>query len=559
MTTTPPPSTPRNPRRHILTTSATLAALTTAAAVHAGSTLTLHVDDDAPAGGDGLSWDGALRDLQDAIQLGRQTAQTDDTVRRINILIAQGTYKPDSGTGDVSRRFVLDFPAVPGSAVRGIDVWGGYAGVGAPDPALHDPQAFPTVLSGDLNGDDQPGFVNYDDNSNGVVAALAVNSSSIALFGLTIRGGNANGDGGGLSVSEGDCYAIDCVIEENRAANEGGGIFVDGGGSFTVVSSLVRRNEALHGGGLFVDGLSRSAAVIAKSTLSGNRAIAGGGLYLDWGAGSTLSRSGIVGNHAVDGAGMFINGRINCYDSLIADNQAAGTGGGLCVHWGGRPAIYSTTIANNVAWNGPAAAYFGTETREPIEGSIIWGNTARNGGTGQMQLWGVSAGSTPELVRNILQGGAEGIELNNSGPAITQEVLDADPLFVDPDGPNDDPEAWQDNDYSLQAASPAIDRGGPARRALDLLGNIRTIDVPLAGDGQPWPTDMGAIEYVACPCEIDGDHSTTPADLLLYLDLWFDEDLRAERDGDPYFRINVFDLLAFLDCWFAPTSTPPCP
>lgn len=539
--------------------AAALAALTTAAVVHGDHLLTLHVDDDAAAGGDGMSWTTALRDLQDALAAGRQAAQADSTVRRINILIAQGTYKPDGGTGDPSRRFVLDFAGVPDSAVRGTDMWGGYAGVGAPDPALHDPQAFPTILSGDLNGDDQPGFVNYADNSNGVVAALAVNSSSVALFGLTIRGGNAVGSGGGLFVSEGDSYAIDCVIEENRSAEEGGGIFVTGGGTFTIASSIVRGNEAMHGGGMFTDGLPRSRASIRESTLSGNRAIAGGGLYVDGRSGASVWRSRIVGNHATDGAGVFINGRASCYDSVVADNEAVGIGGGFYVHFGGEPTIRSTTIANNAAQNGPAAIFVGSETTAPIEGSIIWDNTARDG-TGQIRLWGVSAASTPELVRNILQGGAGGIELTDSDPANAVEILDADPLFMDPDGLDDEPDTWQDNDYSLQAGSPAIDRGSPGRVGFDLAGNPRVADVPgVPNLADPWPIDMGAFEYVPCSCDIDGDESATPIDVALYLDWWFVGDPRAERDADGFQRVDVFDLLAFLDCWFIPASSPNCP
>ena len=37
--------------------------------------------------------------------------------------------------------------------------------------------------------------------------------------------------------------------------------------------------------------------------------------------------------------------------------------------------------------------------------------------------------------------------------------IDADPLFVDPDGTDDDPNTWQDNDYRLRGGSPCIDAG----------------------------------------------------------------------------------------------------
>ena len=45
----------------------------------------IHVDDDAPAGGDGSSWASAFSDLQDALA----AARAGDVVR-----VAQGTYAP---------------------------------------------------------------------------------------------------------------------------------------------------------------------------------------------------------------------------------------------------------------------------------------------------------------------------------------------------------------------------------------------------------------------------------------------------------------------------------
>lgn len=73
-------------------------------------------------------------------------------------------------------------------------IYGGFAGHGAPDPDAHDPRAYVTVLSGDLNGDDQPGFVNRADNCYHVIASNTV-GDLFTLDGFTISGGNANGSG----------------------------------------------------------------------------------------------------------------------------------------------------------------------------------------------------------------------------------------------------------------------------------------------------------------------------------------------------------------------------
>jgi hypothetical protein len=59
-----------------------------------------------------------------------------------------------------------------------------------------------------------------------------------------------------------------------------------------------------------------------------------------------------------------------------------------------------------------------------------------------------------------------------------------------------------------------------------------------------------------CPCERAGDPAQVDVfDLLGYLDLWFAADAAAELDGTA--GVDVFDLLAFLDCWF-PASAGGC-
>ena len=50
-----------------------------------------------------------------------------------------------------------------------VRLFGGYAGLGAPDPDLRDPDAYVSILSGDLAGNDGPNFQNNADNSYHVV------------------------------------------------------------------------------------------------------------------------------------------------------------------------------------------------------------------------------------------------------------------------------------------------------------------------------------------------------------------------------------------------------
>jgi hypothetical protein len=70
---------------------------------------------------------------------------------------------------------------------------------------------------------------------------------------------------------------------------------------------------------------------------------------------------------------------------------------------------------------------------------------------------------------------------------------DADPLFSDADGPDDDPNTWEDNNYRLQGDSPCVDAGKNEDSmwdAVDLDGN------PRVTQGRSSLTvDMGAYEY----------------------------------------------------------------
>ena len=104
----------------------------------------LYVDDDAPMGGDGLTWDTSYRFLQDALLF---AAEPENGVSEIKV--AQGVYQPDKdegnpkGSGLRNKTFQL---------VDGILFLGGYAGIGADDPDARDIELYETILSGDLLG-----------------------------------------------------------------------------------------------------------------------------------------------------------------------------------------------------------------------------------------------------------------------------------------------------------------------------------------------------------------------------------------------------------------------
>lgn len=124
---------------------------------------------------DGQSWDTAFLEIQDALDVNERCASL--------IFVADGVYLPRliSGTPRLS---TFNFTGHP-------EVFGGFAGYGEADPFERKPIRHRTILSGDLQGDDAPGFTNRADNCYHVVTLSDI--SVARLDGLIILGGYADG------------------------------------------------------------------------------------------------------------------------------------------------------------------------------------------------------------------------------------------------------------------------------------------------------------------------------------------------------------------------------
>jgi predicted outer membrane repeat protein len=254
----------------------------------------LHVDDDAPLGGDGSTWDEAMRFLQDALLIAD---------RSVIVKVAGGIYRPDAssahpdGSGDRETSFIL---------ADGVRILGGYAGQGADDPDERDPDLYETMLSGDLNGDDGVDFTNYDDNARHIVVADDTVSRTAVLDGVTIRAGHADGDtadplvagGAGLLCDGADLVVRDCRFTANLTGRAGGALYTRDGTPL-IVDCLFDGNAGGYGAALnartghpriancrFLGNTSdwHGGAIANEATLrlancffAGNRAALGGG------------------------------------------------------------------------------------------------------------------------------------------------------------------------------------------------------------------------------------------------------------------------------------------
>lgn len=112
----------------------------------------VYVNRKRQGGNTGSSWVDAYTDLQVAL------AHTSEG----EIWIAQGTYTPAPPNGDRGATFRIP---------SGVAIYGGFRGDETSRDQRH-PDMYPTILSGDLNGDDLPNYGNSEDNSYRVVTVL---------------------------------------------------------------------------------------------------------------------------------------------------------------------------------------------------------------------------------------------------------------------------------------------------------------------------------------------------------------------------------------------------
>jgi predicted outer membrane repeat protein len=222
----------------------------------------IYVDDDAAGTNDGISWENAYVYLQDAL------VDANSTEKPVEILVAQGIYKPDMGANHTSGDHEATF-----QLINGVSLKGGFAGLGQPDPNARDIRLYETVLSGDLAGDDiswnelldiraLPNYnfnistfdePNREDNIFHVVIGSGTDGTAV-LDGFTIAGGCAvyfGGGGGGMYNDAGSPTVVDCTFTRNLTYGSGGGLYCENNSNPILTNCILSRNWALFGGGMY--------------------------------------------------------------------------------------------------------------------------------------------------------------------------------------------------------------------------------------------------------------------------------------------------------------------
>jgi predicted outer membrane repeat protein len=381
--------------------------------------------------------------------------------------------------------------------------------------------------------------------------------------------GNTGHHGAAVQLTGGAPTFTRCEFLDNVAESEGGAVHTDEAPA-TFIDCLFSDNEAPEGGAVFAErcsvsfsecrflgnsGFGRGGAILAQidatidlvnCLLTGNYSDMGGGLYVKNNTFVDVVNCSFAGNTSILGGGIFIADEGDPA-GLSADNCILTQNSGLQFYVDSGSAATFRYSCIEGGWgcpwdlNGDGVVYsddeeilmehFGDCPDPPAE--CPWDFTGD--------------GVVDELDRNEL--------LEHWGPCPFGGPgnIDADPLFVDPDGP-DDIFGTEDDDLRLSPGSPCIDAGDnnavPPNVTTDLDGNLRFVDDPDTedtGQGDPPIVDMGAYEYQAetCPAEFDGDGDVDTADLLFLLAAWGTPDGDVDGDGDT----DTADLLALLAAW----------
>jgi len=334
----------------------------------------IYVDDDANGANDGTSWADAYIFLQDVLTAAR-------TVQKpVEIRVARGIYKPDQGVfqtlGDRRATFQL---------INGVAIKGSHAGFGEPEPNARDIDLYKTILSGDLNGDDEPYFMNNSENSYHVVMGSRTDETAI-LEGFTITAGNADlilgsQGGGGMRNEYGSPKLANLTFSSNTTQPRWGGS--GGGGMYNADSSPIMNNCDFtgnitneSGGGMYNE---RSNPRLVECTFSYNYSERGGGMGNSYSS-PIMSNCSFIGNTVDLSGGGIYNSQSNprLVECTFIYNWADG-GGGMGNYGYSSPTLSDCKFFGNLAVSG-GGGINNIRSTPALTGCIFLENTASSGG-----------------------------------------------------------------------------------------------------------------------------------------------------------------------------------
>ena len=472
----------------------------------------IYVNLHASGANDGTNWTDAYTDLQLALAV----ATAGDS-----LWVARGTYYPTFGS-DRDSSFEL---------ISGIALYGGFNGT---ENSLDNRNTITnqTILSGDLNDNDGPGFANTADNSYTVLYGQNLNNTT-RLDGLYIEAGNANDtvvgmdqsrrkSGGGFynngQASSSLPIIVNCTFRNNQAESFGAAIYNNGAfagnTNIQISDSQFRDNHCTNAGGaIHNDGRSdgQSNPTITKCVFQDNYAInSGGAIY-------NMGQDG-------DSSPLLIGCTFHSNETFTGSVSYAGAIYNLGIHNGNSsPTIVNCLFSSNRSFSGGAIYNLGLQGHaDPTVinctfydniSSTNAGAIYMNAGDGTAQDTGTAAIVVINTIFDSNMAGPFGGDIfrNNYGDiTINYSLVDVancsdlnvgtggtiscgsgmqynvNPLFENPSAGN----------FQLQNASPALNAGDDSAISgytQDLACNpriITTVDLGAFENQSPLPVEL---------------------------------------------------------------------
>jgi len=428
-----------------------------AAAGNAYAQTTWYVDDDAPgdpnAGDPTVSdpnEDGSATHPFDAIQEGIDAAVNGDTVlvldgeytgvgnydldfggRLITVQSANGAAGCVIDCEWMGRGFYFDSGESAAAVVEGFTITNGNADVGG---GMYSADSSPTVtrctFSGNTVGHWGGGMCN--ENSSPTVTHCTFSGNTTVYYG-----------GGMLNKGSSTPIVTHCTFNGNTADEHGGGMY-NWQSTPTVTHCMFSDNDAQDGGGMYN---YYSSPKVTQCTFTGNSTVyQGGGMY-NWQTSPTVTRCTFSGNDGLVGGGMYNNDSSPKVTQCTFNGNTAGLGSGMYNAEGSTPTVTHCTFSWNTAGGG--GGMFNGASSPTVTNSILWNDTPDEI---------CSVNSSPVVTYSDVQDD----DPNDGTIYPGTGNIDDDPLFVDPDGPDNDPNTWDDNDYHLASDSPCINAGDNA-------------------------------------------------------------------------------------------------
>ncbi|MEQ6118993.1 LamG-like jellyroll fold domain-containing protein [Reichenbachiella sp. MALMAid0571] len=390
----------------------------------------IYVKSDAVGNNDGSSWTDAFTSLKAATEYA--TAPGDA------IWVAQGVYKADAS--DRTASFILN---------KGVKLFGGFSGTET-ELSERDWRANPTVLSGDLNGDDD-NDISYTNTlrSENTYRIVYVAGDNILIDGVMITGGQANNtvnndyNRGAAIFKRADVknLTVKNTIIHKNVCNREGNVHVPftagADNTLRVENCIVNNNFARYGGG-FAASVENGATLDAKvynslfhanvaGDISAGDGFAGSSLYFAANAGridiavinSTFTENEDLGTNASNDKGTIVIRRLN-------DNGTS---------------IANATFHNNIFYNNLSSPVV---VNEQVIGFMNRPTTKLTSLTFSYNISNQTDLSTKATL------------------ATVSDNINQDPMFSDA----------VSQDFTLTTGSPAIDTGSNDQLPDDLFGDI---------------------------------------------------------------------------------------